>query len=381
MSTEKKRVLVMADWFAPGYKAGGPIRSCVNFTQHLKHQLDIYVFTTDRDLNETSPYKGIVQNKWIQYDPDIKIFYASPSWLSFNNIRKTIREVNPAIVYLNSMYSRFFSFYPLLLKRMGSVTSKMILSPRGMLRESALQFKRRKKQFFLESFKIAGLQKDVTFHCTDVTELNDVKKNFGNVATILLSNLPNVQPPLVLASGKKREQLKILYVGRIHPIKNLDFLLRAIQPLTAAVELMIIASIEDKQYWKACEALINEFPSNIKVHFRGEVPNEAIKEILITEDIFALPTQGENFGHAIFEALSAGRPVVISDQTPWRGLSQWKAGWDIALNQPVKFTEVLRQFSCMDQEELNEWCVGAWQFAKNYVEHSDIKRKYLELFE
>jgi len=250
-----------------------------------------------------------------------------------------------------------------------------------MLRESALQFKRRKKQFFLESFKIARLQKDVTFHCTDVTELNDVKKNFGSVHAVLLSNLPNVQPPLVLPSGKKREQLKILYVGRIHPIKNLDFLLRAIRPLTGAVELMIIASIEDKQYWKACQALINEFPSNIKVNFRGEVPNEAIKEILITQDIFALPTQGENFGHAIFEALSAGRPVVISDQTPWRGLSQWKAGWDIALNQPVKFTEVLRQFSCMDQEELNEWCVGAWQFAKNYIEHSDIKRKYLELFE
>jgi glycosyltransferase involved in cell wall biosynthesis len=380
MSTEKKKVLVMADWFAPGYKAGGPIRSCVNFTEHLKHQLDIYVFTTDRDFNEASPYKGIVQDKWVQYDPEIKIFYASPSWLSFNNIRKTIRDVNPAIVYLNSMYSRFFSFYPLLLKRMGSISAKFILSPRGMLRGSALQFKSSKKRFFLKFFRMAGLQKDLTFHCTDATEVNDVKTNFGDVPTILLSNLPNFQRPLMLPSGKKRDQLRILFVGRIHPIKNVDFLLRAIQPLTGAIELMIIASVEDKQYWKNCEMLINEFPSNIKVNFKGEVPNEAIKEILVTEDIFALPTQGENFGHAIFEALSAGRPVVISDQTPWRGLSQWKAGWDIALSDPGKFTEVLRRFACMDQEELNEWCVGAWQFAKNYIEHGDIKKKYLELF-
>ena len=112
----------------------------------------------------------------------------------------------------------------------------------------------------------------------------------------------------------------------------------------------------------------------------GEVPNDEIEQVLIAHDIFALPTKGENFGHAIFESLAAGRPVVISDQTPWQGLSQWKSGWDISLDNPAKFTEVIRQFSSMDQEQLNEWCVGAWQFSKNYIEHSDIKKRYLEVF-
>ena len=35
---------------------------------------------------------------------------------------------------------------------------------------------------------------------------------------------------------------------------------------------------------------------------------------------FLLPTGGENFGHAIFEALSCGVPALISDRTPWRDL-------------------------------------------------------------
>jgi glycosyltransferase involved in cell wall biosynthesis len=174
--------------------------------------------------------------------------------------------------------------------------------------------------------------------------------------------------------------LRILFVGRIHPIKNLDFLLKTLQPIDALVELTIIASLEDKEYWKKCEELISRLPSNIKINFKGEVPNEEVEKFLCMQDILALPTQGENFGHAIFESLIAGRPVVISDQTPWQGLAQWKAGWDISLNQPEKFTEVMKQFSHMNQEEMNEWCVGAWQFAKNYIEHSDLKKRYLEVF-
>jgi glycosyltransferase involved in cell wall biosynthesis len=278
------------------------------------------------------------------------------------------------------MYSRFFSFYPLLLRRRGSVRSKFILSPRGMLKKSAVQFGRAKKTIFLKLFRLFGLHKNILFHCTDQTEVTDVKKYFGEVPTVLLSNFPSFQKSLVLPNGKSKNHLRILFVGRIHPIKNLDFLLKTLQPMESSVDLTIIASLEDKDYWKKCEELIRGLPPNIKIDFKGEVPNEEIEKILCKQDVLALPTQGENFGHAIFESLIAGRPVIISDQTPWQGLAQWKAGWDISLDHPEKFTDAFRQFSSMSNEELNEWCVGAWQFAHNYVERSDLKRKYLAVF-
>ena len=379
MSTEKKKVLLLADWFAPGYKAGGPIRSCVNFARHLKDDLDIYVLTTDRDLNESSPYKGIPQDKWIQWEENIKVFYASPHWLSYSNIKKEITALNPAFVYINSMYSRYFSLYPLMMKRGGKVQSKFILSPRGMLRESAIRFKKTKKIIFLKLFRLMGLHKQVLFHCTDAMEVDDVRKYFGAVPSILLSNLPKFQETLLLPAGKKEHELKILFVGRIHPIKNLHFLIDSLRPLQSNAELTIIATLEDQDYWQKCAELISQLPANIKIHFKGEVANEEINDIMVTQDIFALPTQGENFGHAIFEALCAGRPVVISDQTPWRGLAGWKAGWDLPLDQ-ARFTKAFSQFSSMNQEELNEWCVGAWQFAHNYIEHSDLKRRYIEVF-
>jgi len=380
MSTEKKKVLVMADWYAPGYKAGGPIRSCVNFAEHLKGDLDIYVFTSDRDLNEPFPYKDIVQNEWVEKAAGIKVFYASPDWLSLTGIRKLISEVQPQIVYLNSMFSRYFSLYPLLWKRISLAETRFVLAPRGMLKDSAIQFKRRKKKFFLNLFRWAGLHKKIDFHCTDDTELQDVKKYFGSVTAKVLGNLPGTQKKLVLPQSKLPGALKLLFVGRIHPIKNLHYLLLRLMQVRSKIELSIVATIEDAGYWKDCRKIIDGLPGNVKVELKGEKPHYEIEQLMIENHVFVLPTSGENFGHAIFEALAAGRPVLISDQTPWRNLAGAKAGWDISLSEQDKFVEIIEAFASMNESELNEWCIGAWQFAHEYLKYSDKRKQYLEFF-
>ena len=374
-------MLVMADWFAPGFKAGGPIRSCVNFAEHLKGDLDIYVLTTDRDLNETVPYKNIEQDKWIQTNAGFSIFYASPQWLSFSSIRQAIRQLQPDVVYLNSMFSRYFSFYPLLAKKLNGSNARFILAPRGMLRSSAVQFKKKKKQIFLNSFRVAGLHRNIFFHCTDETELKDVRKYFGEVPAVVLSNLPGVQKQLSLPAQKLPGKLKLIYVGRLHPIKNLHVLLEALRDVKSQIDLTIVASIEDEGYWEKCQQLIKGLPSHIKTDWKGELPHHEVEELIKEHHVFVLPTQGENFGHAIFEALAAGRPVIISDQTPWRGLSQHKAGWDLDLREPGKFSWAIERFAAMSNEEFNEWCAAAWQFAHHYLENSDNKKRYLELFQ
>ncbi len=380
MSTEKKKVLVMADWFAPGFKAGGPIRSCVNFAEHLKNDLDIYVLTSDRDLNDANPYQNILQDKWIETGSGFKIFYASPRWLSFFSIKEAINQVRPDVVYLNSMFSKFFSFYPLLIKKYFGSGARYILAPRGMLRASAVQFKSGKKKIFLNMFRLAGLQKKVEFHCTDETEFTDVKRYFGAVPAVVLPNLPGFQKKLVLPENKFGGRLKLLFVGRAHPIKNLDLLLKILKDVKSSIELTIVAAKEDKDYWEECENLISELPNTVRVSVKGELPHQEIESLLLSHHVFVLPTKGENFGHAIFEALAAGRPVVISDQTPWRNLSQYKAGWELSLDKPNAFADAIERFAAMEHEEFNEWCVGAWQFVHSYIEHSDNKKKYLEFF-
>lgn len=376
-----KTILVFADWFEPGYKAGGPIRSCVHFVQQMRDAYNIYVFTTDRDLNETAPYPNIKADAWVEHDKGIKVFYCSPQQLSWNHIRTQIKSINPDFIYLNSMYSRYFTIYPLLMRRLGLIKSKIVLAPRGMLKESAVQFKSGKKKVFLTAFRQMGVHRFIHFHATDTTEVNDVQTYFGKAAQVTMaSNFSGTIKDYPGSIVKQVGELSVVFIGRLHPVKNLDFLLRVLKPVRGNITLTIVGNAEDEAYVNQCKSIINDFPVQIKVRFAGEIPNNKVGEIIAQHHIFALPTQGENFGHAIFEALAVGKPVLISDQTPWRHLEAATAGWDVPLLQPKQFTNALQQAVDLDQAGYDKLSRGAWQFVRQFAQQSELKKAYNNIF-
>lgn len=370
----------MVDWYRPGFKAGGPIRSAANFADQLENDLDIYVFTTDRDFGELEPYSDIILNKWIPLC-NHHVFYASPENLSWNKILSILEDVNADMVYLNSMFSRFFAIYPLLMKRLGKITAKVVLAPRGMLKDSAIETKTVKKKIFLHLIKLFSIPAQVTFHATDDTEKNDIYKQFGNnIKLFKAGNLPGKQSEFVPPEFKKRGELKIIFIGRIHPIKNLDFLLYTFETIKANVELTVVATLEDVVYWQSCKRIMESLPKNISVKLLQDLPHENIDALITQHHIFALPTKGENFGHSIFEALAAGRPILISDQTPWQNLETKMAGWVIPLSDKHKFTSVIQETAAMDLEELTVWCRSAWNHAFDYLQTTTDKQTYLKIF-
>lgn len=371
----------MTDWFEPGYKGGGPVRAVANMAQQLKNDLDIFIFTSDRDLGDESAYAGIETDAWVKYEQGIMVHYASPAGRSFSSVVKNINAVTPDVIFLNSMFSIPFSFYPVLGKRLGKIKADVILSPRGMLKQTALQFKRTKKNAFLAVFKLLGLHKKLRFHGTDATELSDIKSTFGEVqADLIPDSLPASLKPLHLPASKTPGQVKLIFVGRLHPVKNMEALLEMLSNVKCNAALKIIASIEDEAYWQKCNQLISALPTNITVQMLGPVAHNKIEEHLVAAHVFVLPTKGENFGHAIFEALAAGRPVLISDQTPWKDLANHKAGWDIPLAQANDFVKVIETVAAMNAPEFEEWCKGAWEFCNQFIEKSHLKDQYLKLF-
>ncbi|HWB94668.1 MAG TPA: glycosyltransferase, partial [Puia sp.] len=180
--------------------------------------------------------------------------------------------------------------------------------------------------------------------------------------------------------GKKEGTLSVVFVGRIHPVKNLDFLLDAMARVRKGVQLTIVGKMEDKQYWQKCEVLIRQLPDPAAVHYIGEIPNHELAALLVRHHLFALPTRGENFGHAIFEALACGRPVLISDQTPWRGLSLAKAGWDLSLGDAAAFSTALDTMAAFGQQQYDDWCRGALRLVKEFVGKTDLREEYKKLF-
>jgi glycosyltransferase involved in cell wall biosynthesis len=377
--TGKKKVLIMIDWFWPGYKAGGPISAAVNFVHYLQHDYELYIFTTDRDLHETEPYTGIVTDTWVSYE-QAKVYYCSPAHLGYKQVKTVIGTIQPHYIYLHSLFSKYFTIYPLLLGRQRAFNAAIVLAPRGMLKSSALQFKVFKKKLFLQAFKMLGLHKHVFFQATDTTELNDIQKHFGNVSVTLAPDFPEFVKGYPGSTKKERHDIRIIFVGRIHPIKQPDFLIQLLPQLTGSVLLTIVGNEEDQLYANKCRQLSDALPANVQVIFKGGIPNKDLPAAFAQHHIFALPTRGENFGHAIFEALANGKPVLISDQTPWRQLPEHHAGWDLPLHAQASFVQALANVSAMDQQEYNTWSKGAWEFARHFTEQSDITTTYKNLF-
>jgi glycosyltransferase involved in cell wall biosynthesis len=116
------------------------------------------------------------------------------------------------------------------------------------------------------------------------------------------------------------------------------------------------------------------------VDYLGPKRNDELIPILQRHHLFILPTSGENFGHSIFEAFLAGRPVLISDQTPWLGLTVGQIGWDISLQDPAAFAGAIEEAAQWDQPLFDDWARAAWTYAHNFINNPDLRAQYLRLF-
>jgi glycosyltransferase involved in cell wall biosynthesis len=150
---------------------------------------------------------------------------------------------------------------------------------------------------------------------------------------------------------KRAGQLRVVFVSRISPMKNLLSALGMLQGVSGDVSYDIYGPVEDEEYWSKCKKVINTLPPNVRVKYMGMVEHERVREVFADHDLFLFPTLGENYGHVICEALSAACPVLISDQTPWRDLQEQGVGWDIPLEETKRFHSIIQQ--CVDADE--EW--------------------------
>ena len=378
-----KTILLFTDWFPPAYKGGGPIRSCVNFARAMAKRYQLKVVTSAYDFGEEEPLEGIVCNEWQAFGENIEVIYLERGAERYGKVKALMQEVAPDFIYLNSMFSKVYTIFPLWILRRVGIGAKVVLAPRGMLHKGALQYKRMKKRVFLALLKGMGIEKRLYFHATDEQEKRDILQHL-NAKPNQISILPNFpesnQRPLRLPT-KSPGNLRLLFISRISPKKNLRYLLDRLQALhTPQIHLQIIGPTEDAAYWQQCQAQIAQLPSNVTVEHIGERPYEALYDYLLQCHLYALPTFGENFGHSIFEAFVAGRPVLISDQTPWRQLAFQQIGWDLPLDQPKAFEQAIQRMADMTATEYEEWAKASWKFAEQYLQDTALIPSYQQLF-
>ncbi len=379
----RKKILVLADWYEPGYKAGGPIQSVKNFVSALHEDYAISVLTADTDLGEAMPYEGIPSNTWMDRQPGIRIYYASRKTLNSAKMRELIESEDPDFIYLNSMYSVRFSILPLMWLWRKKIKARVILSPRGMLRESAIQTKSKRKKLFISLLNRLHIPEKLSFHATDEQERKDILHYFPRASEVkLIPNFSAGLPVELVSLEKKINQLRCVFISRIMRIKNIQFFLEVLRavPESVQLEFSIYGEIEDAEYWRQSQALIQSLPAHVHVVYYGSLPHAQVITTMEASHLFVLPTKGENFGHAIFESLSAGRPVLISDRTPWLGLNEKGLGWDLPIDDETPWLEAIKAAASFDQERFDIICRNCRNFAGEYMNNAKIKADYIKLF-
>jgi glycosyltransferase involved in cell wall biosynthesis len=380
----KKKILIFIDWFYPGFKGGGPLISCFNLVQLIAEYYDIHIFTRANDYTEQQKYKEVELNKWIDFQGIAKIYYCDERKLSYQKINKVVKEINPAIIYLNSMFSYYFTIIPIFQHHFSlNNNRKMILVPRGMLMKGKLQFNKNKKSVFLFLFKLFRLQKKLLVQATSKEEKLEIINNL-NVTSNQVHLVPNVPSINFLqnyqSAFKKKHQLKIYFASRIAREKNILFIIELLKEIPFPIVFDIFGSIDHEAYWELCKKEINKLPKNIQVNYKESYKPTMIQSLFKTYHTFIFPTFGENYGHVIIEALSLGKPVITTPNVPWIDIENKGAGWIIDLENQKRYVEVLTSIFEMNQSEYDNHSKTAHKYASSHLEKIDYESFYRAFF-
>ena len=319
------RILALVDYFVPGYKAGGPIRTLSNMIARLGGDYHFRVVTRDRDLGMSEGYPEIVADSWAKVG-EADVLYASPS-RHLGSVFRLVSEDFHDVLYLNSFFSWKSTIFPLILLRFGLARKvPVVLAPRGEFSQGALELKAAKKRTYIVLARTFRLCSRAFWQASSDDEAEDIRRVMKpRESSIIVA--PNLLPPVKsskvattknIRRNREKGKLRIVFLSRISPMKNLDYLLRVLRETDVRLSLTIYGPIEDEIYWKKCNHLMADLPGTVDVAYLGPVPAENVSNVLAQYDLFAFPTRGENFGHTVFESLSAGTPLLLSDRTPWR---------------------------------------------------------------
>ncbi|MGB8097775.1 MAG: glycosyltransferase family 4 protein [Terracidiphilus sp.] len=370
----KPKITIFTRSYPPAYLRGGPARSLHALVESLGSEFSFSVVTSASNDSAAGLLQSVEPNRWSTFGR-ATIWYESRNHVPARRVVKLLKDTQPHLIYLNSLFDYRFTVLPLLIARMIFGRVPVVLAPRGELSAGALALKRQKKRAFIVAFQLLKLHKAITWHASTSQEKADIERMFGsNVRSHIAIDLRTDIFGDRAKQGRSQHATdepqggSLVFLSRIVPKKNVAAVIRAMSLVKGNARLSIAGPIEDARYWNRCLELVNNLTEEGLVRYVGAIRAEEVIAFLGRFDLFVFPTLGENFGHVVLESLAAGTPVIVGNDTPWHQIETSGAGWMCDPSSPGAIAELIERFLSLDKESRERMRIAARGVALEMLE-------------
>ena len=257
-----------------------------------------------------------------------------------------------------------------------------IISPHGMLYPSALRIKSWRKKIMLALWFRRDIQRASCLHVTSMTELEHCRA-FGYKGAIALIPNPVVIPEKLPSTADNPNTAPVIgYLGRLHPIKKVDHLLRgaalAMQQGSKVFRIQLLGN-GAPEYEAHLHTETKRLGIEHIVEFAGFVRGAEKYARLTTLTALMLPSEQENFGMVVPESLLCSTPVYASLGTPWQELNTHGCGW-WRNNSPETIAATIREILELPQDELRLMGERGHALVKEKYEQHKVARMMMQLY-
>ncbi len=242
--------------------------------------------------------------------------------IDYSNNILSIFQSSPDLIHIHGCWKVKLLIFFLISK---IISIKVVISPHGMIDPISLSQKKIKKKlgwYFYQKF---------IFIYSDLIIVNSLleKKNLQSKLKvkkkiIIIPHGIEINKNFNLKGKLSRKKLSFVYFSRIHPSKNLEHLVNiwSKNEYLNNLELSIYGAITDKEYFNKIKQRIFNKP-NIK--YKGSIYQNLQKK-LSNYDIFIFPSNSENFGLVVLEAMNSGLYSLLNKKLPWKILERMGYG-------------------------------------------------------
>ncbi len=292
-------------------------------------------------------------------------------------IANNLKNHNFDIVHTHSLWM-MQNIYPSWESKKNGIP--VVISPRGTLSTKAFKSGSIMKSLFWPLIQKPALRDSTIFHATSIQEKNDIR-DLGFIQPIAV--VPNgMDLPEIKKFKKDNKSLKkLLFLGRLHPIKGIDNLLLAWKEIENIHQNWTLEIVGPDNYNYLAE--LNRITKKLqlkRVVFSKEIHGEEKNKKYQSADLFILPSHSENFGVSVAEALSNGIPCVVSKGAPWKILEERKAGWWID-NSVEMLTKNLISILSISTSELESMGLNGRNLVSEDFNWNKVSSMMIEMYQ